>query len=95
MKPSAGRPHRQNNQIRADVAVALLDRHWAGRNWLPPWPKPTSDDPLTLEELTMPDLSNLSSITQIAIHNGVALPSLYQPGGVIFQACQASIQPSR
>ncbi|KAM0186165.1 hypothetical protein ACHAPA_010485 [Fusarium lateritium] len=78
-------------QHRHCSAAETLDQLWNGQNWLPPWPKHTSDTLVSYNQLSSPELSYILATSKLASANGVDLLSLYQANGVFYQAA-ASIK---
>ena len=63
--------------------VTSLNRLWGGTGWIPPFLHNKTREPLTVETLFHRDFSRLLSISKRAAYKGIALPSLYKPGGLL------------
>lgn len=65
--------------------ISSLNRLWGGNGWIPPFLHNETREPLTIETLFHWDFSRLLSISKRAANKGIALPSLYQPGGLLYR----------
>lgn len=77
MRGAESRRHTNNDRRKR------LDELWGRGNWVPPFLHSQSREPVTAQTLFPYDLVRLCSISTHAAGNGVALPSLYQPGGLL------------
>lgn len=81
------------NSKRRKRCLESLDSIWGGRGWLPPWPR-SKGDAVSVDNAPFVDVSNLATISLIASKQGISLPSLWQPGGILYDTAVIAGTPS-
>ncbi|KAM0342865.1 hypothetical protein ACHAPU_009142 [Fusarium lateritium] len=72
-----------DNQGRKARNITELDTLWGGRAWIPPFKRFRDLEAVNFDNISMGDINYLLSTSKLARSRGVALDSLYQPGGLI------------
>ncbi|KAB5566347.1 hypothetical protein GE09DRAFT_1272915 [Coniochaeta sp. 2T2.1] len=72
-----------------DRDIAYLNAAWGGHGWFPHGFIPSTHR--LADRLNQTDTQYLCGITRLALNHKIDLPSLYQPGGVLFDAMAGSV----